>query len=675
MLPGGARIDRLRCVGETYARMAQARRKRKRQQKGRRAEAKGAADAPRARRVHGLAAVAVALVTAGVFWSALDNGFVNWDDQLYVYENRVLQTPELRTVKWYATAIVSNNWHPLTLLSYQLDYSLWGLDPRGYHLTNVLLHAVNAGLVFLLVVALFPRGNDGRGDPHLWVTAGLVALGFGIHPLRVESVAWISERKDVLYALFFLLSTLTYLAYARSSRHRGVLYAGSLALFALSLASKPMAVTLPLVLLILDACPLHRLSWRALAEKIPFVLLSGAAASVAMWSQFKEGPPKPWELAPVATRLLVAVKGYGFYLYKMAWPLELAPLYPYPESAKAVLPFAALSAVVIAALTALAVRAWKTTRAPLALWSCYLVLLLPVMGLVKVGEQSAADRYTYLASVPVLLGAGLLLRRAASHVGGRAATAVLAAVGVVLALWAVQTRRQIPVWSDPESLWKHEIAAFPGRVPKAHNNLGDHYYNSGRPELAIEQFTAAVEQRPGHVNAWYNRGLARAAIGQRAEAIEDFTQAVTRDPGFVDGYFSRGMVRAMQGASREAIEDLTRAIELFPGHYSAYNSRGNLHARLGRWNEAIEDFSKALELAPNPRFRVSRGVAFLNTGRARDALEDFTAAVRMNDRDPLAHFHMGNAYAALGERDKARSAFERAAQRGSREARDALSRF
>jgi hypothetical protein len=295
-------------------------------------------------------ALIVASVTFVVYLPALNNEFVNWDDPTYVYENYQIRSIDFGFLKWIFTAVVSGNWHPLTMFTHALDYSFWGLDPRGHHLTSIIFHTFNTLLVFILVVQLLGCGRAGKtgipngftGPDKKALIAGIVtALVFGIHPVHVESVAWISERKDVLSVFFFLLSVLAYLKYTSSrNSKRSISYGACLLLFTMALMSKPMAVTLPVVLLILDYYPLGRMSlegglkgakW-SLLEKVPFFVLSLLSSLITIWAQHTGGALTTLEAYPLKVRILVALRAYAFYIYKMVLPIDLAPFYPYPRS-------------------------------------------------------------------------------------------------------------------------------------------------------------------------------------------------------------------------------------------------------------------------------------------------------------------------------------------------------
>jgi hypothetical protein len=378
-------------------------------------------------------AAAIALITITIYLSCLQNDFVEWDDDAYVFENPHIRSLNGAFFKWALFAFYESNWHPLTWLSHAVDYAIWGLNPLGHHLTNIALHAINTFLVVFLVIRLLEARKERtirKGPPSflneraILIAAGTTGLLFGLHPIHVESVAWVAERKDLLCGLFFLLGLIAYTNYAgeagdeppsknRASPFFDNHYLGTLGLFILALLSKPMAVSLPAVLLILDWYPFNRIRsgrmyWAACVEKLPFFALSLASSVVTVLAQRAEGSMTLTDVVPLSTRLLVAAKSLTAYLGNMALPLDLAPFYPYPKSASILSVEYLLPLVLAAAITVAAViMARKQALLPAA-WSYYVVTLLPVLGIIQVGGQEMADRYTYLPSLGpfVLVGTG-----------------------------------------------------------------------------------------------------------------------------------------------------------------------------------------------------------------------------------------------------------------------------
>ena len=470
---------------------------------------------------------AVAFIGVVVYLRSLANGFTNWDDLGYVVENSHLGPLDGRFLLWGFTTFQQGNWHPLTWLSLGIDHALFGIDPLGYHLANVLLHGMTALTVVLLVGTLFDRAL-GACDSRGLVAAAVAGLVFVVHPLHVESVAWVSERKDVLCGFFYVLAVLCYLRFAE--HHSRARYLASLGAFALALLAKPMAVSLPLVLLILDAYPLARLTrpgWtRVVVEKFPFVALGIASSVVTIVAQSRAGAVLPMRYVGLGSRLWGAQRALGFYLAKTVLPIDLVPVYPLEHG---VSPWRwdfllSLTLVLGASATAVVMR----RRAPLvgALCASYLVMLLPVLGLVQVGEQAAADRYMYLPLLAPAIGLAAVAVRVWQ--GGRhARTALMVTVLVAVAGLSILTIRQIGVWRDTPTLWAWVVEKQPD-VALAHYNLGEYLRKMGDLDGAARCWRRAVEIEPAFswpLNMLGNLAEQRGALDEARSYFERATRA------------------------------------------------------------------------------------------------------------------------------------------------------
>ena len=618
----------------------------------------------------------VALATFALYLPALRNRFVNWDDLQYVLENERIRALDPAFFRWAFFGFYLGNWHPLTWISHALDYAAWGLRPMGHHLTSLVLHAGNTFLVAILVAALVEAWEAGRGARvRSLVAGGVTGLLFGIHPLHVESVAWVSERKDVLCALFFLGSLLAYVSYARrgglpaapGSALRNGTYLSALGLFALALLAKAMAVTLPAVLLILDWMPLRRIrSGRTLRacslEKLPFFGLSLGAAVVAFVAQRAAGamgdiPP------PLSVRAIVAAHAPAVYVFKILWPTGLSPFYPYPSDIALFSAREGIPVLFTVAATFACVLLARRNGVWLAAWGYYLITLLPVSGLVaQVGIQLLADRYTYLPSLGpfVLAGVGagslaasLVSRRKPNVAAGVGAAAVALAAAFCL---AVLTVRQIGVWKDGFALWSYVLAREPSRIPSAYVNRGTLYLEQGEYERAIADFDQALALQPmrfrvfltpGHFReAFEKRESAKQLAGQRTErqagehdaaAIREYESALARNPADLPARISLGVLYAKVGSIEKGIEQFGAAIRIAPRSALAYGNRGYAYALLGRTGEAFADFDRAIAL--DPRYigaYVKRGNLLLKTGNAARARADFEAACRLGSEEACA---------------------------------------
>lgn len=529
-----------------------------------------------------------ALVTFIIYIPSIWNGFVNWDDPKYVYENPIIQTLDLAFLKWAFTESYFSNWHPLTMISFAVDYALWGLNPMGYHIENIVFHTINTALVAVLAIRLITIARPLSAQA-AFAAGFFPALIFGIHPLHVESVAWISERKDVLSALFFIASLLFYLRYAQ--KRKALCYVLTLVSFALAIMSKSMAVTLPAVLLLIDFYPLRRLSVRAVVEKLPFFAISVFASMMAIYSQTKT--IASLDAIPLDLRFFSALRAYAFYLEKFFVPVGLAPFYPLPTEidpfgADYLVSYAVIAAVTIICLAALRYRAFITA------WLFFLGTLLPVIGLIQVGAQAAADRYMYLPSLSlvILIGAGAALiieRNSKTLLGGLAAIAAVATVGL-----SIITVSQSAIWKNPLTLWDRNISLY--------------------PEASMP---------------YVNRGTALIKMKELERGLDDLNRAVELNPRARVGLYNRALALKNMGRYEEALSDLNRAIAIKPDS-EAHNNRGNVRKRLGDNAGAVEDYRKALELEPkNAATWFNLALVLENTGDLEGAFESAQRAASL----------------------------------------------
>ncbi len=538
--------------------------------------------------------VAVLAAYAGV----VDHDFVGYDDGVYVSDNaRVRAGLEASGIRWAFTTGHAANWHPLTWLSHMLDVELFGLDPGAMASTNVVIH----GAVSVLLLIFLARATGA-----FW-PALLAALAFAIHPLRVESVAWIAERKDVLSGLFFLTTCLAWWHFVR--RPSVLAYGGVLVSLACGLMAKPVLVTLPCVLLLLDVWPLGRWRFggsqneklsRLLLEKLPLAVLALASSVITLRVQAAGGAMRPETLSPLDHRVANALSSYVAYLGKTLWPVDLVCFYPLPTSVAGGSPWTPSvlgASLLLIVATALAVA--QRSRRPWLLvgWLWYLGTLVPMIGLVQVGNQAMADRYTYVPGMGLaLIAAGALGELAPKH--QRAVSLVLAAV--LLAICLPVTRRQVEVWSDGETLFEHAIAHSEGNA-LAHYNLGTRLLRGSppRPERARPHLEEAVRLDPGHPRARLNLGALHWLAGRAETATPLFEQAVALDPFDADARLSLGTARFEQGRVAAAIEQFEVALELEPDNPAAHANLGTIYLSQGRVVEARRAFERALELDPD----------------------------------------------------------------------------
>jgi len=640
-----------------------------------------------------LAAV-VSLVTVLCYFTALRNGFVEWDDNAYILENIHIRSLGLTFFKWAFFDFYCANWHPLTWISHALDYAVWGLNPFGHHLMNIALHAVNTFIVVILVVKLLliwkenlikNGGSTSLDERGVLIIAGVTGLLFGLHPLHVESVAWVAERKDLLCALFFLLSISAYINQARKESPKAFSagffnkqYLLSLGYFVLALLSKPMTVSLPFILMILDWHPLQKIrSLKTFREsfigKIPFLALSLFSSTVTIFAQKSAGAIKD---TPLLTRLLVAGKAIVAYLVKMIIPRHLVPYYPYPTGVSILAPEYFIPVAMIAGITVACILAAGKQRLWLAAWGYYIVTLIPVAGIVKVGDQAMADRYTYLPSLAPFLLMGLAAAWGERTVGQRGSmvrifSGTMAVFALVSMLYL--TQKQIGVWENGYTLWSYVIEKEPGKVVLAYINLAVVYGKKGLWNEAKESLDKALALDPDNFTALKNRGMTYEKMGQFNNAIDDYTQAIASDSSSYEVYLKRGIVYKKTGQFDKAIEDYDQAISLNQNYDDAYFNRGVAQEKLGRFNKAIDDYSKAIALNPsNYESYNNLAILYFKAGSSNRAIDYLTSAVLLTPDNPRAYLNRGIIYWKTGNKDLAVADLRKACNMGGADACNAL---
>jgi tetratricopeptide (TPR) repeat protein len=596
-------------------------------------------------------AIAGALVasTLAAYAQTVHFDFVVFDDPTYVIDdphiNRGLTWPG---VKWVFSHAYFANWHPLTLLSHMLDCTLFGLDAGGHHLTSVLLHVANTLVLFFVLCGA-------TGAP--WRSSVVAAL-FALHPLHVESVAWVSGRKDVLSTLFGFAALGAYGSYAR--RGGAGRYALTALLLALGLMSKPMLVTLPFVFLLWDYWPLGRLRpgatispGKLALEKLPFLALSAASSVATLLAQESGEAVASLDEVPFRWRAANAIVSYVRYLDKMIWPADLAPLYPHPNLPGGV-PLAIWQIAGAALLLVLITVAVWASRRPYAImgWLWYLGTLVPVLGLVQVGGQAMADRYTYVSLVgpfiTVVWGAGDLVAARAARRGGAAALALTALFALAFA-----SRAQARHWRNSLALTRHAVRVQPNSS-HMRINLGLALQLAGRPERAIRQYREAARINPRSPKLHNNLGNALELQGRRDDAIAHYRLAIGLDPEFAKPYANLGSALLAAGATAEALSHLQTALRLDPNHSIAHERAGYALAGEGRFEAAIEKYRQALAIEPEyAEAHNNLGIALQALGRVDEAISHFERALEIRPEFASAHNNLGIAMQGRGDLEAA----------------------
>jgi Flp pilus assembly protein TadD len=604
-----------------------------------------------------LAGLLLFLAVLAVYFPAAANQFVNVDDNLYVTANPTVQAGlTLRNAAWAFTSTTAGNWHPLTMLSLELDSTLFGKNARGYHLTNLLLHALSTWLLFLALQ---------RMTGQLWANLWVAAL-FGLHPLHVESVAWVAERKDVLSGLFWMLTLLAYVWYtAAPSWRRYLCVAVSLAL---GLMAKPMLVTLPCVLLLLDYWPLGRGEGRTelsrpwfwlVREKLPLFALSAVFSVIALYAQQEGEALRSFEDRPLLLRLETAVLAPVVYLRKMVWPVDLAPYYPTPEQG-----FPAWQVVgallLLVAITALAWRERKRRPYLVVGWLWYLGTLIPVSGLVQVGDQAWADRYTYLSMIGVFLALAWTVRDFLTAQGSPRWLLPAVAAGCA-ALCVVPTHFQIGYWQDDLRLWRHTLAVTSGNS-FAHNNLGV-YLGQKHLDEAMAHFAEAVAINPKDSMAQVNLAKGLALQGKEEQAMQQLNTALELRPQNAAAHLFLGRLYLQRGDKQRAVEQMEESLRLKPHNPETLFYLGQAYGAADRLDDAVRTYSELVTLSPdNASAFYLLGFALCQLHHYAEAVPDLRKAVQLKSQDVGYHCDLAYALYELGQKDRALAAYRAAGE-------------
>jgi tetratricopeptide (TPR) repeat protein len=591
-----------------------------------------------------LIALLLALITLAVYLPVTWHSFLTYDDDEYVTGNPPVRNGlTVAGIKWAFTAFHSGNWHPLTWLSHMADCECFGLDPAGHHLVNVLFHAANAALLFILLWRMTQK---------IWPSV-LVAALFAWHPLHVESVAWIAERKDVLSTFFALLALLSYARFVKETNRRG--YWFTFVFFALGLLAKPMLVSLPLVMLLLDFWPFRRFLGNSfpgslIREKIPFLLLAAGSCVVTFLAQQKSHAVASLDQIPLSFRLENAPVATARYLLKLFWPGDMAVIYPL---APVQIPSVAMAVTTLALLSVGAWRMRKRSPGLLIGWLWFLITLVPVIGLVQVGSAAMADRYTYIPSIGIFIAVAFGLdalcgsprRRKLFHVGS--VLLLVACVGL--------TEHQLRYWRNSETLFCHALEVTKNN-DIAHDNLGVAFELQGRTAEALAEYREAVRLNPYHYQLHFSIGNMLDKLGQPAEALAEYRLCISHDPKIPALHNAAGGALVALGKPDEALVEFAQAARLDPHYVAPYLGSSKALLLLGRDGEAISQLQTALRIDPD-NFEILAYTAHVlaaNEGPGiRDGQTALALALRSNKLSggiqPMVLDILAMAYAETGD--------------------------
>jgi protein O-mannosyl-transferase len=662
----------------------------------------GVSDAGKNRRLVLSLCVILVIVPLAVFWQVKNHDFITLDDYLYVTENaHVQEGVSFEGLKWALTAGHASNWHPLTWLSHMLDVQLFGLNAGRHHLMNVFFHIMNALLLFLILR---------RMTKGLWQSAFVAAL-FALHPLHVESVAWVAERKDVLSTLFWMLTLGAYAYYAERPEVQRYLFV--LGFFVLGLMSKPMLVTLPFVLLLLDYWPLGRFqqvkqdrdhppnlpppknitqekkkrvkvpSQKAgqqegqagkpagqprirliFLEKVPLLVFSIISSVITVC--YQHDALSSLQLLPMNERISNTLVSYVKYLVMAIWPRNIAVFYPLTD----VQPLWQILAAALVLLAATSFCIWKTRRFPYlgVGWFWYLGTLVPVIGLVQVGSQAMADRYSYVPLIGVFImtawGIPELLKNRDHR---KVLLGMLSGIAILACI--VLTWVQLGLWQDSVTLFSHALKVTTNNY-FAHKNLGIALLNQGKSEDAMDHFRAALHINQGDALTWNSLGTAYEKSGQTAKAVEAYQQSLRINPQDANSWNNLGIAYGKSGQMAKAVEALQRALRINPKHEEAWNNLGNALGESGKRAEAIEAYRQALNINPKHANAWNNlGTVYGESGEITGAIEAFQRALQVNPERASVWNNLGMVYRKSGQTDKAIEAFQEALRANPRYAK------
>lgn len=560
----------------------------------------------------------ILLLTFIVFYPALNNAFTNWDDPMYLIDNPLIKQLNGENIRRIFTEVYFGNYQPLHIFSYAIEYHFYKLDPAGYHTTSVLMHVLVTFLVFRFIKILSGNVN----------IALLSALLFGIHPLHVESVAWAAERKDLLYAMFFIASLIFYIKYIRSEEKMKY-YFFSFFLFVLSILSKAMASSLPPLLILIDYYFGRKLNGKTILEKLPYFAMAIVIGLKAAYTAASTGQVS-LQVFSLFERILIACFNLLAYVYKLILPVQLSVFYPYPARVNGNMPFYFYVApLLIAVLLFLIIRSLKKTKVIFFGAGFFVACLILVLQLFPVGPNIMAERYSYLSSIGFFYVVAYYFHQFTQKKASLKTPAYAMLAGYSLFL-CVATYQRCDVWKDSMTLWTNVLDQFP-YVGTALNNRGNVYGKElGDLDKAMENFNASILYEPTYENAYANRGIVYCLRGQFDLAIQDFNKAVELKPGYFDALFNRGIAFSQTNQFDKALADFNTLIKTNPEDARLYSHRGWAYVQKQMLNDGLADFNKALSLDPGfAEAYYRRSYALFSLQRYKEAYVDMQQAIAL----------------------------------------------
>ena len=591
--------------------------------------------------------IALVIITFFCFSGALKNELTNWDDQQYIIDNPLVKSLSGENIIEIFSNNIMGNYHPLAVLSFAIDYNLFQLNPKGFHATSILIHLLNVILIFI-----FFRLLTGQV-----IVAFLTAMLFGIHPMHVESVAWVSERKDVLYTFFYLAALCTYIFFIKKQKRKWLFYGLTFLFFAFSLLSKGQAVTFPVVLLLIDYLIKRKFDKKILFEKIPFFIVSIAMGIVAITAQKESGAITEIPLFPLFDRILFASYAFLDYMLKLLLPVNLSAFYPYPIKVQSLYPLIFYaSPLILLVLVVLFFRFIKNYREYVFGLAFFIVNIILLLQLLPVGGSIMSERYTYLSYTGLFFVVGNAFSKV-WHSPSQKISKYKYFFAFILTIYifflGYSTINRIKIWKNSETLWTDVIKKNPAAVI-AYGNRGSYYQKQGKLDLAMRDFNEALRLKPDHPETLINRSDIYRINGQYNLSIADCNKALEAKNNYSGAYMNRGIAYCIVGRYDEAFSDFGKVISQDPKNANVYCNRGNLYDIKGFIDSAISDYSMAIKLQPEyAEAFYNRGKSFLRKQDYLSAINDFTSALNYNQKYIDAYFFRSQAFKAINDFAKA----------------------
>jgi len=594
--------------------------------------------------------VVVVAATFISYFPALKNEFTNWDDDLYVTANPYIQKLSWESISGFFSRFQNANYHPLTFVSLAIDYHFAELKPGLYHFTNILFHIFNTLLVFVFVKLLFKKQS----------IAFVAALLFGVHTLHVESVAWVAERKDVLYMFFFMLSLCAYVMYVQKGKLKFLLY--SILCFVLSCFSKGQAVSLAATVIFIDIFLQRKFDLKVILEKVIFVTIALVFGFIAIKAQNSADAIFDNASNSFFDRMLFAAYGFVNYLVKLIYPYKLSAIYPYPEKGKIGIEFWICFFIALAILASW-VRSFKKTPVYFFALAFFMANIFWVLQLIPVGNALMADRYAYVPSLGFFIMIGWLYEeKIKKEQSKRMAMFILIAYSGLL---SYQTFQRSKVWKNSLTLWEDTVKKHPD-AEVAWNNLGSYYNNALDYNSAIASYNEAIKVNPLYADAYSNRGMSKKNTGDYQGAIADLDKAIELKPISSFAYSTKGVALTYLNDLETSYKCFEKALQLDPMSGDAYSGMGVVKTRTGRVKEALKDFKRSLEIRPDhPETISNQGIARAESGDMQGAIADFTTAIQLKPDYSGAYLNRGLTYKKIKQDEQACNDFYKASQLGS----------